>query len=45
MSGLNGVLHDLAHAVGMNRSHPIHDKIDQAVPADKDENEEGSSDA
>lgn len=29
---LNSVLHDIAHAVGMNKDHPIHAAIDDAVP-------------
>jgi hypothetical protein len=33
--GLNSVLHKMAEAVGMNRSHPVHDEIDEAVKADK----------
>lgn len=40
---LNSVLHDIAHAVGMNKDHPIHADIDAAVEPDKDE-EKGEED-
>lgn len=47
---LNSVLHSMAHAIGMNQSHDIHDEIDAAVPEkdepkDEEKGEEESTDA
>lgn len=40
---LNSVLHTMAHAIGMNASHPVHDEIDAAVKPEKEE-EKGEED-